>query len=119
MVIAGKEFVIKDFILLQDAHYFEARSGNCSIEAANSKLLRRVISFPFAFWGDLAMNRHAMNRQIYNFSAGPAVMPAAVLERAKDEMRSVNGIGMSVMEISHRSRQFGSPQSQRRGAAVA
>ena len=34
-------------------------------------------------------------------------MPAAVLERAKDEIRSVNGTGMSVMEISHRSRQFG------------
>ncbi|HMT07631.1 MAG TPA: 3-phosphoserine/phosphohydroxythreonine transaminase [Pyrinomonadaceae bacterium] len=48
-----------------------------------------------------------MESQVFNFSAGPAVMPAAVLERAKDEIRSVGGIGMSVMEISHRSRHFG------------
>ncbi|MBL8180763.1 MAG: 3-phosphoserine/phosphohydroxythreonine transaminase [Blastocatellia bacterium] len=47
-----------------------------------------------------------MERQVFNFSAGPAMMPAAVLERAKDEIRSVGGIGMSVMEISHRSRHF-------------
>jgi phosphoserine aminotransferase len=47
-----------------------------------------------------------MTERIYNFSAGPAVMPLPVLERARDEMLSLNGIGMSVMEVSHRSRHF-------------
>lgn len=47
-----------------------------------------------------------MSQRIYNFSAGPAVMPAPVLEKAQSEILSLNGIGMSVMEISHRSKQF-------------
>src|SRR4051812_15562868 len=44
--------------------------------------------------------------KIYNFSAGPAILPRPVLERAQRDMLSLNGIGMSVMEISHRSREF-------------
>ncbi len=48
-----------------------------------------------------------MADRIYNFSAGPAVLPVSVLEKAKAEMLSLNGIGMSVMEISHRSEHFG------------
>ena len=48
-----------------------------------------------------------MNDRIYNFSAGPAVLPLPVLERARDEMLSFRGSGMSVMEISHRSAIFG------------
>lgn len=47
-----------------------------------------------------------MTRRIYNFSAGPAVLPVEVLEKAQSEMLSLNGIGMSVMEISHRSKHF-------------
>ncbi len=48
-----------------------------------------------------------MSKTIYNFSAGPAIMPGPVLERARDEIRSLAGSGMSVMEISHRSETFG------------
>src|SRR2546423_5974499 len=48
-----------------------------------------------------------MADRIYNFSAGPAVLPTPVLDRARDELLSLDGIGMSVMEISHRSRHFG------------
>ncbi|MEQ1764563.1 MAG: 3-phosphoserine/phosphohydroxythreonine transaminase [Pyrinomonadaceae bacterium] len=44
--------------------------------------------------------------RIYNFSSGPAMLPEPVLERAREEMLSLGGIGMSVMEISHRSDQF-------------
>lgn len=44
--------------------------------------------------------------RIYNFSAGPACLPTPVLERARDEILSLNGIGMSVMEVSHRSMHF-------------
>src|SRR5438874_11746184 len=47
-----------------------------------------------------------VTERIYNFSAGPAVLPAPVLEQARDEMLSLGGSGMSVMEISHRSDRF-------------
>ncbi|MEO7660569.1 MAG: 3-phosphoserine/phosphohydroxythreonine transaminase [Pyrinomonadaceae bacterium] len=47
-----------------------------------------------------------MKNRIYNFSAGPATMPLPVLEKAQSELLSLRGIGMSVMEISHRSMQF-------------
>lgn len=47
-----------------------------------------------------------MTKRIYNFSAGPAILPTEVLEKAQSELLSLNGIGMSVMEISHRSQHF-------------
>ncbi|HYN85857.1 MAG TPA: 3-phosphoserine/phosphohydroxythreonine transaminase [Pyrinomonadaceae bacterium] len=47
-----------------------------------------------------------MTERIYNFSAGPAVLPVPVLEQARDEMLTLPGVGMSVMEISHRSAAF-------------
>ena len=47
-----------------------------------------------------------MTERIYNFSAGPAVLPVPVLEEAQRDMLSLPGVGMSVMEISHRSKTF-------------
>lgn len=47
-----------------------------------------------------------MSHQIYNFSAGPAVLPKPVLERAQAEMLDWHGSGMSVMEMSHRGKEF-------------
>lgn len=44
--------------------------------------------------------------RIYNFSAGPAVLPEEVLREAADEMLDYKGTGMSVMEMSHRSKAF-------------
>ncbi|HEU4834209.1 MAG TPA: 3-phosphoserine/phosphohydroxythreonine transaminase [Pyrinomonadaceae bacterium] len=44
--------------------------------------------------------------RIFNFSAGPAVLPVPVLEEAQRDMVSLPGVGMSVMEISHRSKTF-------------
>ena len=44
--------------------------------------------------------------RIYNFSAGPAMMPEAVLEEIRDEMMNFRGSGMCVMEMSHRSKVF-------------
>ncbi|HAZ98800.1 MAG TPA: 3-phosphoserine/phosphohydroxythreonine transaminase, partial [Halomonas sp.] len=46
------------------------------------------------------MTRH------YNFCAGPAALPSAVLERARDELLDYQGRGLSVMEMSHRSDEF-------------
>ncbi|MBC5683263.1 3-phosphoserine/phosphohydroxythreonine transaminase [Ruminococcus hominis] len=44
--------------------------------------------------------------RVYNFSAGPAVLPEEVLQAAADEMMDYKGTGMSVMEMSHRSKPF-------------
>lgn len=44
--------------------------------------------------------------RIFNFSAGPAVMPEAVLAQARDELLDWHGCGMSVMEMSHRGKEF-------------
>ncbi|MGI5969609.1 MAG: 3-phosphoserine/phosphohydroxythreonine transaminase [Lachnospiraceae bacterium] len=44
--------------------------------------------------------------RVYNFSAGPAVLPEEVLKEAADEMMDYNGSGMSVMEMSHRSKVY-------------
>jgi phosphoserine aminotransferase len=44
--------------------------------------------------------------RIYNFSAGPAMLPAEVLARAADEMLDWHGTGMCVMEMSHRGKEF-------------
>ena len=48
----------------------------------------------------------AMTDRVFNFSPGPAVLPVEVLEQARDEMLSLPGVGMSVLEISHRSPAF-------------
>ncbi|MCS7080080.1 MAG: 3-phosphoserine/phosphohydroxythreonine transaminase [Chloracidobacterium sp.] len=45
-------------------------------------------------------------KRCHNFNAGPAVLPVPVLERIRDEMLSLPGVGMSVLEISHRSKTF-------------
>ena len=45
-------------------------------------------------------------RRVYNFSAGPAVLPEEVLREAAAEMMNYKGCGMSVMEMSHRSKMF-------------
>jgi phosphoserine aminotransferase len=43
---------------------------------------------------------------VFNFSAGPAVLPVSVLQQAKRELVALPGVGMSVLEISHRSKVF-------------
>ena len=46
------------------------------------------------------------NARVYNFSAGPSMLPLQVLERAGSEITNYQGSGMSVMEMSHRSKVF-------------
>jgi phosphoserine aminotransferase len=43
---------------------------------------------------------------VHNFSAGPAIMPAVVLQQIQEELRDYHGTGMSIMEMSHRSAEF-------------
>ena len=47
-----------------------------------------------------------MLNRVYNFSSGPAVLPESVLLKAQNEMLNYNGSGMSVMEMSHRSKVY-------------
>ena len=44
--------------------------------------------------------------RVFNFSAGPAVMPLSVLEEIQRDIVALPGVGMSVLEISHRSKAF-------------
>src|SRR5688572_16674295 len=46
------------------------------------------------------------SERIFNFSAGPAVLPVSVLEQARNELVSLPGVGMSILEVSHRSKVF-------------
>lgn len=45
-------------------------------------------------------------QRIYNFSAGPSMLPVSVLEKASAEIADYNGCGQSIMEMSHRSKEF-------------
>jgi len=47
-----------------------------------------------------------MTERVYNFSPGPAVLPLAVLEHAQSELLALPAVGMSILEISHRSKAF-------------
>ena len=44
--------------------------------------------------------------RVFNFSAGPSMLPESVLREAAEEMLDYKGCGMSVMEMSHRSKMF-------------
>lgn len=50
--------------------------------------------------------KHSVQDRIFNFSAGPAVLPLPVLEEARDQLLNYQQSGMSVMEMSHRSKEF-------------
>lgn len=47
-----------------------------------------------------------MNNRVYNFSAGPATLPLETLEQARQELLDWRNLGLSVMELSHRSKEF-------------
>lgn len=47
-----------------------------------------------------------MSQKIYNLNAGPAILPKPVLEEAQKDLLALPGVGMSVLEISHRSKEF-------------
>jgi phosphoserine aminotransferase len=47
-----------------------------------------------------------MEKRVYNFSPGPAMLPLAALEEAQKSLVSIPGVGMSILEVSHRSKTF-------------
>src|SRR5919198_6265202 len=52
------------------------------------------------------MSTTTTTARIFNFAAGPAVLPLEALEEAQRDLLSLPGVGMSVLEISHRSKTF-------------
>lgn len=53
-----------------------------------------------------------MSHRVYNFGAGPAMLPVPVMERIRDEFLDYRGMGVSVIEISHRSKEFQAIQDE-------
>ena len=47
-----------------------------------------------------------MGKRIFNFNAGPAALPLPVLEEVQNELSDFKGSGMSILEVSHRSKWF-------------
>ena len=47
-----------------------------------------------------------MSREVYSFSSGPGMVPLEVLQTAHDEIMDWHGVGLGVMEMSHRSAEF-------------
>src|SRR5690606_26158687 len=45
-------------------------------------------------------------KRVFNFGAGPAMLPTSVMEKARDEFLDFNGMGAGLIEISHRSKEF-------------
>ncbi|MCS6981795.1 MAG: 3-phosphoserine/phosphohydroxythreonine transaminase [Flavobacteriales bacterium] len=60
-----------------------------------------------------------MSRKIHNFSAGPAVLPPEVLEKAAAAVREFDGMGLSLLEISHRSKNFERVMEEARALALS
>src|SRR6266436_4183503 len=53
-----------------------------------------------------------MTNRVFNFSSGPAVLPLPVLEEAQRDLVALPGVGMSILEVSHRSKVFESVLAQ-------
>ncbi|HJZ47407.1 MAG TPA: 3-phosphoserine/phosphohydroxythreonine transaminase [Roseiflexaceae bacterium] len=54
--------------------------------------------------------------KVYNFNAGPAILPQPVIEQAQQELRDYQGRGMSILEMSHRSKEYEAINSQAEAA---
>src|SRR5690242_21910327 len=56
---------------------------------------------------DILLNQEDMTMaKVYNFNAGPAILPPPVLEQAQQELLDYHGRGMSILEMSHRSKEY-------------
>src|ERR1700730_8919608 len=64
------------------------------------------------------MGHTTMKHRAYNFNAGPAALPLAVLQQAQEELVDFKGSGMSLMELSHRSALYEDVHNQARSLLV-
>ena len=61
--------------------------------------------------------QYPMAQRVFNFSAGPAVLPVKVLEGARQAVLELSGVGISILEISHRSKAFEAVVAEAKAAA--
>jgi len=59
-----------------------------------------------------------MNKKVHNFSAGPSILPEKVFEQASSSINNFNGKGLSILEISHRSKDFIDVLEEARSLAI-
>src|SRR5580692_8509295 len=64
--------------------------------AARARVLSRIVS----------QHKTFMTQRIYNFSAGPAVLPVEVLEEARENLLSLGNTGIGILEHSHRGKAY-------------
>ena len=65
-----------------------------------------MLSTPSAPFINNLYRRHIDMARVFNFSAGPSMLPESVLNKAADELLDYEGTGESVMEMSHRSKEY-------------
>jgi len=82
-----------------------SRRGN-AITLRDRPLPLAALGYSPLRWERRGVTYAAMSPTIYNFSAGPAVLPAPVLEHVGAELTDLGGSGMSIVEISHRGSAF-------------
>jgi phosphoserine aminotransferase len=58
------------------------------------------------YTGSTILEELVMTKRVYNFYAGPATLPLPVLKKAQEELLDFHGTGMSILEISHRSKEY-------------
>ena len=68
--------------------------------------IREVVILPAPFSPRLQKEMTMSVNRVYNFAAGPAVLPLPALEEAQRDLLALPGVGMSILEISHRSKAF-------------
>jgi phosphoserine aminotransferase len=85
------------------AHQFEAARQSEAARQPEATRQPEADRQPLAARGPAAGRAH---RRVFNFSPGPAALPTEVLEQAAGELLDWRGLGVSVMEISHRSKAF-------------
>src|SRR5262245_66674454 len=80
------------------------RAASCRRSPRGSNRSCETACFHISF--DRLFTMATTTQRIFNFSAGPAVLPVPVLEEAQRDLVALPGVGMSILEISHRSKTF-------------
>src|SRR3954471_7867316 len=84
----------------------KARSSRASSASPSAKRSKAATAVATETGTETEMGNRAVVNRVFNFSAGPAVLPEEVLQKAAAEMLDWHGSGMSVMEMSHRGKEF-------------
>src|SRR3954471_13866685 len=84
----------------------KARSSRASSASPSAKRSKAATAVATETGTETEMGNRAVVNRVFNFSAGPACLPEEVLSQAAAEMMDWPGSGMSVMEMSHRGKEF-------------